>query len=366
MNSKVTITDVATTAGISLGTVSRVLNNDITVSPDKRQRVYEAIQKLGYKRLRGPRKISSSRESRRTGAIGIVLLGMDNSLVNLPAVSAAFHGAEEAISARNKNVFISEVPHLDRVPHFLTNNQVDGLILKGPLQGGLPSPSQNKLIRALARFPGVWIIGRPFNSWTTDVCQANNDAVGRLAAEYLKSKGHTHVGILNPKGDHLQFREKCDAFMAHCKSRTMEVSSFIHTDNRRWTWPLKPVMESTDVEPLLEKWLALPKSRRPTALFTPADSIAIQLYPLLSRRRMSIGQDLSLISCNHEPPLMAGLYPALTTIDIHSRDIGVHAVDQLLWRLEHPDEQISMTLKIEPTLAEGGSVCTLKKPSKKS
>jgi len=73
---------------------------------------------------------------------------------------------------------------------------------------------------------------------------------------------------------------------------------------------------------------------------------------------MEPGRDVSVISCNNECALVAGLFPALTTIDIHAEAIGRRAVAQLMWRIEHPMDRFQTTTVVEPTVVEGASVST--------
>jgi DNA-binding LacI/PurR family transcriptional regulator len=76
-------------------------------------------------------------------------------------------------------------------------------------------------------------------------------------------------------------------------------------------------------------------------------------------RGLVVGRDLSVISCNNETPLLAGLYPQLTTIDIHANAIGRRTVDQLAWRIAHRD-QPAMDVSLEPSVVAGESVISIR------
>jgi LacI family transcriptional regulator len=110
------------------------------------------------------------------------------------------------------------------------------------------------------------------------------------------------------------------------------------------------------VLPLVDQALAL--RSRPTALFVPADSIAVQVYRALAMRGIAVGQTMSVLSVNHEHPLLDSLFPRLTTIDIHAGEIGRRAVELLFWRLEHP-EAAESSLHLTPTLVPGESVAPI-------
>ncbi len=71
------------------------------------------------------------------------------------------------------------------------------------------------------------------------------------------------------------------------------------------------------------------------------------------------------MSCNNEQPLLIGIHPALTTIDVHAHEIGRRAVDQLAWRIAHR-EASWLDIGVEPTLVEGESVARIGSDWKRS
>jgi DNA-binding LacI/PurR family transcriptional regulator len=149
------------------------------------------------------------------------------------------------------------------------------------------------------------------------------------------------------------------SFTMHAQRLGMTVLTFERTLTEPVRWPLPAITQPTDLMPLLDRWCALPADVRPTAMLVPADSIAVQLYAALRQRDLRVGHDLSILSFNHERPLVLGLTPALTTIDIRAETIGRRAVERLLWRIDHPEDVVPTKIVVEPELVEGGSVATL-------
>lgn len=121
-----------------------------------------------------------------------------------------------------------------------------------------------------------------------------------------------------------------------------------------WKFPLKAVDGVSLVQRLTDAVLI--NKPRPTAIFTPADSIAVLVYRSLAIRGVEVGREISLISCNNEVPLTAGLYPALTTVDIRARAVGSRAVDLLKWRIKAGVTEPSIELMTEPVLLLRDSV----------
>jgi DNA-binding LacI/PurR family transcriptional regulator len=113
------------------------------------------------------------------------------------------------------------------------------------------------------------------------------------------------------------------------------------------------VSDVEEVAVLADRLLAL--RERPTAVFVPADNLAALLYRALAARKVRVGADLSVISCNNESIIREGLSPGLCTIDIHADRVAARGVDQLAWRLAHPDEGEN-TVSLAPTLLDAPSV----------
>ncbi len=357
---KPTVLDVARVADVAVGTVSRVLNTPDAVRADIRARVEEAMKSLNYQRLRQRARAPASDAARlrRRGNIGVLLLGMDESLSHLPVITEALHGVELATAAENVNLMLANVPTADRVPAFLAKNQVDGVIIKSPLLGELHRCASPDLVTAISRVPHVWLIGLPENT-QGDVCAADNEVAGRLAAEHLHKRGHRRIGFLHPRAGQTRSEGLKFAFTMHAQRLGMLVQPFEKAMTEAVRWPLSAISNPEDVKPLLDRWEAIPTASRPTAMLVPADSIAVQLYAALAQRGLRVGRDLSILSCNHEKPLVVGLAPSLTTIDIRAEALGRHAVEQLFWRIGHPEDAIPIRLTVQPTLVEGKSVAQL-------
>jgi LacI family transcriptional regulator len=346
----ITVKDVAASASVSLGTVSRVLNGDPSVSTEVRQRVREAVDMLGYTRLRS-RTRATSYSPLKGRNIALVMLGMDRSLAELPSVAAAIHGAEAALKELGANMLLVDIPRADHLPATLGRNRIDGLLLKGTMLGSLLQHANIALVQRLEQIPSVWFLGKPAGAWG-DVVQSNDRSVGRQAAEHLWQQGHRRLAFLNPKPNQATFAQRQAAFEWHARHLGAELATVLGDDSEvKLASP--PIDALDNVDDLVERLLSLPE--RPTGLFVPADAIAAMVYRALSKRGLQIGQGLSLISCNYEATLLTGLYPTLTTIDIHAEYIGRRAVDQLIWRLAHRDVP-SDDIGVEPTLRCGESV----------
>lgn len=343
-----TITDVARAAGVATGTVSRVLNNHADVNEDIRDRVRKAAEELGYVRLR-QRKRARSGTTTASGNIGLICFGMENTLVQIPIVSHALQGIEIILSGSGRNLVFANIPNGDRVPPFISENRVEGLILKGPNRGLLPSTKESELLRQVYRFPHIWLMGKLDNA-IGDHCNFDTTKVAQLALDHFREKGHRRVAFMNPKPGQTQFEKVKRSFLSYAPNFDIEVTLLELEQQDAPQWPLPAITQPENVDQLAEEWSKTPKTKRATAIFVPSDRTAVQLYSALERRNLRAGRDVSVISCNNEASLVTPLHPGLTSVDVHAEAVGRRAVDQLLWRIEHRNEPGDIQLLLEPTL----------------
>jgi DNA-binding LacI/PurR family transcriptional regulator len=187
----------------------------------------------------------------------------------------------------------------------------------------------------------------------------DTEVAARLVVDHLVSKGHRRIAFVNPKPGQSQFEKLKTAFLAHAPRRSA-VPSLLESDPaEKLIWPLPATTLQDKVNVLVERWARQPAATRPTALFVPSDRTVVQLYSALDRRQLRVGVDVSVVSCNNEQSLLMDLHPAPTTIDVHAESIGRRAVDQLRWRISHPDDPLPTQVLLEPTLVERDSVATL-------
>lgn len=356
----VTIHDVAKAAGVAVGSASRALNNRGNVSAEMRARVVAAAQRLNYTRLRMRRAKAQPAAPAVTSEfnLGLICFGMEDTLVNLPVVSAALHGIETAVGLEGGTLMFANIPKGDRVPAFLTEGKISGLIIKGPNQGELPPPAENELLNQIYRYPHVWLMGRLANA-IGDHCNFDQEIAGQLAAEHLHKKGHRHIAFINPKPGHTQFEFVKRAVVDWGQRLGNRVDVFTPEAPAKPVWPLPAMTSPAIVDQLVQRWAQEPRDKRATAFVVGADTTAVQVYRSLARLGIKVGRDVGLVSCNDERSLVMDLDPPLTTINVRAELIGKNAVGRLRWRLAHPEDTTPCRLLVEPVLVERDSVPTL-------
>ena len=78
------------------------------------------------------------------------------------------------------------------------------------------------------------------------------------------------------------------------------------------------------------------------------------MYPVLHKHDVELGRDMEVVSCNNEWPLLMGLFPRPTVVDIQGAKVGRRAVEQLFWRMAHRDDS-RVVIQIAPLLNAEGS-----------
>ena len=182
-----------------------------------------------------------------------------------------------------------------------------------------------------------------------DRVQNNNRQIGRLAAKYLHEKGHTKVGYVTPTA-HTQQRNMCNrwaSFSSYVDQHRMEA---FHVEVELSAMDLLDVDFHKEAAILDQIKILFADDKRPTGLFVTCDSLTAKLYSMLKLIGIQPGEDIEIISCNNEVSLLAGLEPKPAIIDIRPEQIGKKAVEQLRWRITHPEDEDQITIEVQPKL----------------
>jgi LacI family transcriptional regulator len=352
---RMTLRHLALKLDTSIASVSRALSGSAAMDPESAAKIRKLAAELNYvpKHAR-PRGMAPSPLAARR--IGLISLGLDRSLLTVPTLTSVINGAEATLTHAGAKLLLAHVPDLNAVPSVLEQSALDGALLLGALQGKMVAEHGGTLLGRLREVPTVWMLGRPEGCWG-DAVGAADEMVGQRAADHLFERGHRNVAFLNPKPDHLLFNRRKEGFEFRCTQLGMTVRRFEAMPTTGWAMPLHPPQNVAQVQELVDAMLSA--TPRPSAVFAAADSVAMVVYGALAVRGVRVGRDMSVISGNNDQALITGLYPALTTLDIHAEQIGREAAQRLGQILSRGLGSIAAELLLEPTLITGESVCTL-------
>lgn len=353
----ITIQDIAAHIGMSPATVSKVVNRRPDVGADTIRVVENAIAELGYKpRRRGrPAGRRGNGNGRRTNRIALLAPGIPRAQMNSPVYMDLLHGVEGAVRDAEKSFLLTHLPPNSPCPPQIFPQKVDGVILFGPT-------GNKRLATKLRSMPCVQVMGKIEREGWWDHVSYNNSRLGEIAAKYLLDRGHRQVVFISSmekdffleRGNALKRALQAaggDSMEFVDESLEDESGSFIRIVPEGLQKVFDQIMAAIDNQAsrTAHPELGIRNSGSPTAIFLAADTLAPAVCAELQRRGLTAGEDVDLISCNNEQMLLNHVHPRPATIDIHAEQVGRKAVEQLLWRIDHPTEP-RVTIALEPTL----------------
>ena len=333
------IADIAEKAGVSLSTVSRVMNDVPSVHQTLREKVINAIEELKT-RPSGRRSVPGTQaENRKTGHILLLICGHNHGQIyQLPVFPQILSGIETGLDRSGFRLMFGTAGQDPSAPFNLHDHPCDGVIVLGAIK----TLGEN-VLRQIQAMPTV-IINRPTYQvpGTFDRALYNNDTVSELAARYLLNRGHRRVAYVTDSPGHVSYARRKTIFDAAIRSAGASVT---HLE----LWPQDMASRSTVVQKIKP---LRPADGEKTGWFVSNDRLLLDLYPSMTELGMKPQVDVDLVSCNRDLPALKLLDPAPATIDIHPETVGRHAARQLIWRMANPHDQHPVTLMIEPELIQ--------------
>lgn len=312
---RVTITDVARSAGVSTSAVSKVLRNAYGVSPAMRERVSAAIAELGYRPHAAARGMRG-----RTYTIGVLLASIRNAFYAdlVDGMNGALRDTEYALFMGSSGS--SEAEDQTKLIHAMVDRQMDGLILIAP------SVSRTEVVGIAADVPTV-VLGHHDPSPAYDSV-VNQDGAGvDLVVDHLVELGHRDIALVtHPPMRASQWRQRPEDNLRAAYAQAMD---------RHGLAGLARVVNSgySDEGGYRGAMELLTSRRPPTAIFAGADVAATGVFRAAAELGLRIPEDLSLAGYNNTS--VAALAPvSLTSVDQAGAMMGATAARLLVERME--------------------------------
>jgi LacI family transcriptional regulator len=308
--SKLTIRDVAIAAGVSTGTVSRVLNANATVHPDIRRKVQRAIDDLGY----SPNAVAQSMRLRSTHTIGCILRE-----INIPQLAGFVKAAHDVLDEVGFSLLISnsegrkerERELLSR----LSRRQADGVMM-GPYT---PIAGEFEVFLRGLDIPIV-LIDRDQPDWA-DAVMADHAEGMRLAVSHLLELGHRRVALITGEAGLYPARERVRGYREAYALRGLDVDpSLIHPGS------FLPGAGFRITSALLGQ------RHRPTAIISGGLDMLSGVLRAVRGRGLRIPEDVSLVASGHSE-LAELVTPQVAVIGWDQAEVGRIAAGMLLDRI---------------------------------
>lgn len=307
----ITINDVAREAGVSITTVSRVLNNNYPVKEETRVKIEKAIEKLNYK----PNTMARSLITKKSSMIGVIVPGITNLF--FPTIVEA---VEEFLKKEGYSIALSntegDAGKEQRLVEELVGRQVDGLIVIDPSMENLHKGYYDKLSKNL---PVIIINGSPEGFKSSSVCY--DEEVGTVEAfKYLMELGHKKIAFVRGhKSFSYDIKERI--YKNILEDQGLKYEKVINVGRGNSI----EVVENT--EKAMEEVLG--NNERPSAVFACNDLMAVGVMNACFKLGIRIPEDISVVGFDNT--LLANItHPKLTSVDLNMKEIGSRAALELL------------------------------------
>jgi LacI family transcriptional regulator len=309
---RTTIRDVATHAGVSPMTVSRVINESPRVSSETRRRVQAAIAELGYV----PNRLARSLIQRRTGALGLIVPDVAN-----PFFTLVVRGAEEVAWRAGYHVILANTEaDLERERGYLEDMlafQVEGLLIAPVSDRSRPH------LRLLTRHNVPFVlIDRSIAGFETDLVQGDSIDGARQLIEHLIGLGHRRIAMITETSEVSTARDRLRGYRDALERAGIEFEP-----------ELVAVSSATEVRGAHDATFALlDLPEPPTAIFAVNNITAVGVAEAARERGLEIPRDLALV-CFDDIEHASRLHPFLTVMAQPAETFGTIATQLLLDRL---------------------------------
>jgi LacI family transcriptional regulator len=302
----ITIRDVAKAAGVSVSTVSRVLNDKDDVAPETYQRVRAVIAELGYTSSLAAR----SMRSRRTGVIGTMMPDLED-----PFTIQVMKGINHAITALDYDMIaytsgsINQQSKAEREQYYvslLNGSITDGIIIVTPAATSFSTAAP--------------VVAVDPNNETPDcpAVIATNHAGALEAMAHLIGLGHTRIGFIGGRPDLQSARRRRQGYEDALRQAGIPLDPSLIT-----------VGDFTTARGRECARQLLSLSVRPTAIFAANDQSAIGAIEAAREADLHVPEDLSVVGFDNIPET-AYSNPALTTVDQFMDKMGYVATEMLI------------------------------------
>jgi DNA-binding LacI/PurR family transcriptional regulator len=300
-----TIKDVAKEAGVSIATVSYVLNNkDTFVSKETRRQVLEAIERIGYT----PNITARSLKASQTRLIGYAWHEVPYDQVN-PVLDRFTYYLAQAAEAAGYHLLTFTHPLQSPIPVYdemIRTQRVDAFVLAGTVV-------EDERIRFLKEsgFPFV-SFGRSNQDWDFPWVDTDGERGVYEATEYLVKLGHRRIAMAAWPEESISGKFRVQGYL----DALGEAGILQHPD-----YLLRGEHSEAAGRAALAYWWDMPAEERPTAIVAITDLVAIGIMNEAEKRGLAVGRDVSVIGYD-DAPMSQYLRPALTTVQQPIIEIG--------------------------------------------
>ena len=333
-----TIYDVARRAGVSIASVSRVLNGQGSPRANTRERVVQAVQELGFVPDGAARALSNGLKE----VVGVVFRrgdethfeDEDESLLFIDVIN---RGIDVAAQRRGFDVLVSSVGYTENNVAGRINaiaGKADGLILHDRML------SSAGIERLAGLVPIVTLAGRPGRGSMNVRCD-NEAGMRALVRHLVKDHGYRSIAYLSGRSDSPDNKSRAKAFEAEAAQLKVRIDA-----GPEWQGNYSAAGGAKVIETLLDAHQKLPR-----AIVCANDQTALGAMHALTRRGINVPGDVAVTGFD-DVPVARHLHPPLTTVRQPMQEIGATAFDVLYSRISTGKGEPDVVLPVQLILRE--------------
>ena len=317
----VTIYDVAQKAGVSISTVSRVLNNNPNVLEDTRQKVLKAIQELQFK----PNPIARGLVVNQTNLIEVCFSWSGYQIdLQYPWYIGILNGINEVVQENQFGLLINTISGIfdpKEVYRRVFHNAVDGVLMVSPYL-----PEEGILQMKHYRVPMLFI-GCRLSDPEVDFVDSDNVRAAVEMTDHFVGLGHRRIAFITGETETSRnAADRLSGFRQAMKKHGLPLlPDYVLTGN---------FLRESGIE-AMKKLLSL--KERPTAVFASNDMMALGAWDTIQQAGLKAGEDIALAGFDDVPEVSAPPY-SLTTMRQDYRAISTQATRILLEKIRHPEQ----------------------------
>jgi LacI family transcriptional regulator len=327
-----TIYEVSELAGVSLATVSRVINNSGLVRERTREKVLSAMKELGYR----PNSIAQALASNRSNCVGVLV-----SELHGPFYGAMLSAIEETLRSAGKFVIVAaghsnEVQEREGI-EFLVNRTCDALIVH------VEALPDKYLVQHNAKSTPLVVVNRDVRGMSDRCISLDNRRGGYLATKLLLQRGHRSIAYISGPLGWVDARERL-------AGHTAALAEFGLSRDERLIYEgdYHETGGSKALNHLLNKGIDF------SAVVCANDDMAVGAMAAGRDRGLNIPSDLSIVGFDNSP-ISRYVYPKLSTVNYPIADMSRMAARWVL-RNVYAEDGSELQLAFEPSLLERESV----------
>jgi LacI family transcriptional regulator len=330
------MSDIAKKSGVSIATVSRVINEDKNVKDSTREKVLKIIEKYDYT----PSAIARNLSKKDNNTIGVVVPDISN-----PYFSEMVEGISEVIDRENLNILIyntnDKIQKEQKSLQMLLEQRIKGLIIT------VTSESYEKgkiyLDKFLKSNIPVVLSDRDIKDSSMDCVFIDNIGGAYKGVSLLVENKHKDIAIITGPLKSKPGRDRLKGYKNALSEKEIEI-----TEENIYEGDFQ--MESGY---LLGKEI-LKRKKRPTAVFVSNNQMTLGFFKAMNEMKLSTPKDIAVLSFDRVE-LLDIFDINLTTVSASVRELGVKSAEILLERMKNRDKDISQKTILQTTLDVKGS-----------